>query len=155
MNGSPEPPDEDDVRAIARMLRASGREIARVRDANAASLGLTSSQADALSYIRGHPGCMITDLRTRAGSSHQAARALVERLRERGLVEVTVSDRDARARVLVITPQGILLHDRFVAMGSVTFDALRESFDDAELREFRSMLERLVTGLGLGGTIRG
>lgn len=147
-------PAENDVLAVARMLRIAGREITRRRDSHAASLGLTSSQADALTFIREHPGCMIADLQGRVGSSHQAARTLAERLRDRDLIEISASEKDARARVLNITPQGVLLHDRFLNMGAESMEPLRETFDDSELRELREGLERLVGGLGLERTVR-
>ena len=91
-------PADSDILAVARMLRIAGREVTRRRDAHAASLGLTSSQADALTFIREHPGCMIADLGAYSGSSHQAARTLVERLRESGIEVIT--DAEAGQRVL-------------------------------------------------------
>ena len=147
-------PADSDILTVARMLRIAGREVTRRRDAHAASLGLTSSQADALTFIREHPGCMIADLGSYSGSSHQAARTLVERLRERELIEVSVSDRDARARVLEITPRGILLHDRFLAMGAESFGNIRESFDEGEVRDLKDTLEKLMALLGLEQTVR-
>ena len=56
--------------------------------------------------------------------------------------------------MLNITPQGVLLHDRFLNMGAESMEPLRETFDDSELRELREGLERLVGGLGLERTVR-
>lgn len=140
-------PADGDVLSIARMLRIAGREIMTKRNANAATLGMTSAQADALTFIREHPGCRIADLQCSLDASHQAARTMADRLRERGLIEVRVSDEDARARTLALTPEGVRLHDRFLSMGVEENSELLRGLDENEVRDLKEILRKLIDGL--------
>lgn len=140
-------PTDSEVLEIARLLRLAGREVKKKRDANAASLGLTSSQADALGLIISNPGCSISDLRDGLGASHQAAAAMADRMREAGLIESRVSPDDARARSLWPTGRGSSVYREFVEMGVEVNGNLLDGIPDAEAERLREMLGTVVGNL--------
>ena len=51
------------------------------------------------------------DLKAHLGITHQAARAIVERMAARGLVQTEVSKTDARYRDVALTPRGVEIFD--------------------------------------------
>ena len=61
-----------DLLSVARKVRVAGKELKKRRDRNAKVHGITSNQADALTFIRDNPGCSITVLR--AASAHPIRR---------------------------------------------------------------------------------
>ncbi|MDO5861529.1 MAG: MarR family winged helix-turn-helix transcriptional regulator [Thermoplasmata archaeon] len=140
------PPDSE-VLEIARLLRLAGREVKKKRDSNAASLGLTSSQADALAFVIANPGCSISDLRNALESSHQAAAAIVDRMRDAGLIETSVSEQDARVRILTPTGKGELVYGEFVDMGVDVNGNLLDGISEDDAGELRSMLSRMLDNL--------
>lgn len=139
--------DDADILTLSRMLRIAGREVHRRRDENAMTLGMTSVQADALSYIIANPGCKIADLRGPMGASHQAACGIVDRMREKGLVEISVSDRDARIRVIKATPEGHSIYNRFMDLGSKSNNCLMASLSDDERMDLHHILSKILSGL--------
>lgn len=133
-------PDDAEILETVRLIRIIGRAVRTARDANAASLGLTSSHADALGFIRDNLGCTISDLMKHERTSHQAACGTVERMREAGLIEVRVADADARARTLWATDKGRRVHDRFLELGVEVNRGILDGLTDAETDDLRRML---------------
>ncbi len=129
---------------IARMLRISGREIARKRDENAAMLGLTSAQADSIVFIKENPGCRISDLMEHLSSSHQAACTMTDRLRDKGLIESSISQTDARVRTLTLTPLGLETYEEFMRKGMTSHTHLLDQLSDEEMDTLHTILKKLV-----------
>lgn len=136
-------PSDSEILETARMIRLAGREIARKRDANASSLGITSTQADALILVRDNPGCSITFLRDNLGTTHQASRALVDRMRLNGLVLVGTHDDDARVRTVDLTDRGVRILDEFLRMGVEVNTTLFGTLDEEGFRHLRESLSRI------------
>lgn len=132
-----------DILILSRMLRIAGREVHRKRDENASTLGMTSIQADALTFIISNPGCRIADLCESMRTSHQAACGIVDRLREKGLIEVSVSREDARVRTITITSEGYELYSKFMEMGRESNRELMSELTDAELSELYTILSKI------------
>lgn len=83
---------------LARRILQLANQILRNRNEDLKELEITAEQADALRFFQGHPGCSAVDLKAHLGITHQAARAIVERMAARGLVQTEVSKTDARYR---------------------------------------------------------
>ena len=139
--------DDIDILTLSRMLRIAGREVRKRKDENATTLGMTSTQADALTYIIANPGCKIADLREPMGTSHQAACGIVDRMREKGLVEISTSDRDARVRVIKATPEGHSTYEKFMDMGCVSNSSLMANISEDERRELYLILSKILSEL--------
>lgn len=136
-------PSDNDILDTAKLIRLTGKEIARKRDSNASSLGLTSAQADALTFIEDNPGCSISDLSENMGATHQAARAIADRMRTNGLIDISVSESDGRVRNLGLTHKGRMVLDEFLRMGVDVNRELFGNLSDAEMSE----LHRLLTSV--------
>lgn len=139
--------DNIDILTLSRMLRIAGREVRKRKDENAMILGMTSTQADALTYIIANPDCRIADLCEPMGTSHQAACGIVDRMKEKGLVETSVSDRDARVRIIRATPKGHSTYERFMDMGCVSNNNLMANISEDERRELHLILSKILSGL--------
>lgn len=134
-----------DILQLSRMLRIAGREVHRKRDENASALGLTSVQADVLSYVISNPGCRIADLREPMGASHQAACGIIDRMRERGLVEISVSEQDARVRTIRVTPEGQSIYSRFMEMGNASNRNLMTDLTAEERKDLFDILTKILS----------
>ena len=83
---------------LIRKVQKVGKRLMSDRESVLSDIGVTPTQSSALLFIAATPRCRITDLGESMEISHQAARMLVERMVERGFLETTVDDEDARAK---------------------------------------------------------
>ncbi len=121
--------DEDYHRTV-RQFQKIARWMMQGRDIDLKDLDLTSIQADALMFFDKHPHSQINGLRDHLSVSHQAACGLVDRMRSKGLLNVEVSDEDARARRVSLSMEGEKtcreLRKRGASAGHAAFDCLTE-----------------------------
>ena len=145
-----------DLLSIARKVRVAGKELKKRRDRNAKVHGMTSNQADALTFIRDNPGCSITALKNCISTSHQAACGLADRLVTKGLVEFGTSD-DARVKTLALTPEGAEMLQTFYSVGVEDSMELFGNLSEEEIlildRIMDKILERMDVRRDPGGTL--
>ena len=91
---------------VARQVLILARQIKRRRNQHLRTVGLTTEQADALTFFTDQPGRTVTAFKTYQEITHQTARMIVQRLQTRGYVQLVVSPTDARAKQVVVTPSG-------------------------------------------------
>ncbi len=96
---------------LARRIQQLSHAITQRRNQDLKALGLTAEQADALLFFHAHPESAAADLKTHLGVTHQAARAIVERMVNKGLLTTRVSPHDARYKTVMLTAQGEELHE--------------------------------------------
>ena len=89
---------------VARQVLILARQIKRRRNQHLRTVGLTTEQADALTFFTDQPGRTVTAFKTYQEITHQTARMIVQRLQTRGYVQLVVSPTDARAKQVVVTP---------------------------------------------------
>ena len=82
---------------VARQVLILARQIKRRRNQHLRTVGLTTEQADALTFFTDQPGRTVTAFKTYQEITHQTARMIVQRLQTRGYVQLVVSPTDARA----------------------------------------------------------
>ena len=80
---------------LSRKIQQLSNTITQRRNRDLKKLGLTADQADALLFFHAHPESAAADLKTHLGITHQAARAIVERMVNKGLLITHVSSHDA------------------------------------------------------------
>ena len=85
---------------LTRKIQQLSHRIVLRRNKDLKSMGLTAEQADTLLFFHAHSGSSASDLRCSLGVTHQAARALVQRMADKGLLCVTPSPRDARYKLI-------------------------------------------------------
>lgn len=139
---------DEETLDLARRLRIAGNEVTRAKDRNAALVGLTSGQADALRYISGNDGCRVSDLRSHMGASHQAACGVADRLEAKGFVSSRTDESDGRAKSLRITPEGTAAMERFLEMGVIGNSRILEGLSADDRKELGRMLDTVIANLG-------
>ncbi|RAO37492.1 HTH-type transcriptional regulator PecS [Micromonospora saelicesensis] len=111
-----------------------------------AEAGLGNGEFDVLAALRreGAP-CTLTagQLSERMLVTTGAVTKRVDRLIARGLVSRSVSDSDARGRVVGLTPAGVVLTDRLIEQHLANEAAILRELSDAD----RGELERLLATL--------
>lgn len=96
---------------LSRRIQQLSNAITQRRNRDLKKMGLTADQADALLFFHAHPESAAADLKTHLGVTHQAARAIVERMVNKGLLTTRVSPHDARYKTVTLTAQGEELHE--------------------------------------------
>lgn len=119
---------------LSRRIQQLSHAITQRRNQDLKQLGLTAEQADALLFFHAHPESAAADLKIHLGVTHQAARAIVERMVNKGLLTTCVSPHDARYKTVTLTAQGEELHETMqrncADFGDVLLD--RISADDRD-----------------------
>lgn len=145
-----------DLLSVARKVRVAGKELKKRRDRNAKVHGITSNQADALTFIRDNPGCSITVLRDCISTSHQAACGHADRLVAKGLVEFGTSD-DARVKTLTLTPEGTEMLRTFYSVGVEDSMGLFGDLSEEEIRRLDKIMDKILERMDVrcdpGGTL--
>ena len=132
----------DEFRIERRMLRI-GTFLAAKRNSYLRQKGLTASQSETLLFLYGNSGISITDLKRYLKISHQAARVLVERLREKGFVSVRPDEADSRSRRIALTEQGNLLLAQLKQEGQAAGVRLLQSLSHDEIVQLDVLLQKI------------
>lgn len=132
---------------LSRRIQQLSNTITQRRNRDLKKLGLTADQADALLFFHAHPESAAADLKTHLGITHQAARAIVERMVNKGLLVTRVSSHDARYKVVTLTAQGEELHETMqrncTDFGDVLLDHISAEDRDTLLKLITQTLDNL------------
>ncbi|MCT7373787.1 MarR family winged helix-turn-helix transcriptional regulator [Chelativorans salis] len=112
---------------------------------------LTPVQFAALDALRHRPGVDQAGLADMIAKDRATAGAVVDRLRQKGLIERAVNRRDKRARELTLTSDGEAI---LAAVTPVVVQLQREilpGLDDSEYRQFIELAAKAVKATGLRG----
>lgn len=132
---------------LFRKFRMVGNGLSRERDEDLRSFGLTSNQSTAILYLDSNPGCQISDLRNHLRTSHQAACTLVDRLRAKGLVEVSASDSDGRAKSIYLSDEGRDKCAEIKRQGGSTASKALNILTPEERVQLNALLDKLSNNL--------
>ena len=92
--------------SIERTILRIGNQLLSRRSDDLKLYDLTPSQSETLLFFDRYAGARVLDLKAYLKISHQAARNIVERMKEKDLLYVTVSGADARAREVYLSEKG-------------------------------------------------
>ena len=95
---------------LTRKIQQLSHRIVLRRNEDLKSMGLTAEQADTLLFFHAHSAAP-PPTTVQLGVTHQAARALVQRMADKGLLCVTPSPRDARYKLIALTAEGEELYE--------------------------------------------
>lgn len=132
---------------IERTIRKIGNHLMNGRDDDLKRYNLTSNQSNSLLYFDKHPGALVLDLKDYLKISHQAARNIVERMKEKDLLYVVVSEKDARARQIYLTESGQATCDELKKLGSQVGTHLLRGLSEEEKQTLAGLLEKIVQDL--------
>ena len=132
---------------LSRKIQQLSNTITQRRNLEHKKHSMTSDQADALLFIHAHPESAAADLKTHLGITHQAARAIVERMVNKGLLITHVSSHDARYKTVTLTAQGEELHETMhrncTDFGDVLLDHISAEERDTLLKLITQTLDNL------------
>ena len=114
--------------------------------ASLAELGLGFAQAHALRMLDPEHPMPMSALAERLFCDASNVTGIVDRLERRGLVERRSAEGDRRVKALVLTPAGVELRDRVLAVMSEPPEAIA-SLSVADQRALRDILARAVEQL--------
>ena len=124
---------------LSRKIQKLSNTITQRRNRDLKKLGLTAEHA--------HPESAAADLKTHLSVTHQAARAIVERMVNKGLLITRVSSHDARYKVVTLTAQGEELHETMqrncTDFGDVLLDHISAEERDTLLKLITQTLDNL------------
>lgn len=146
MNAVYESRDEEYL-DVARKINRVGRKMNVGRGRDLESVGLTSNQADAIGFFIRNPGSQISDLRDWLDISHQAACGLVDRMKAKGLLIVTTSDSDARARDIRVSPEGERLFVQIGILGTRAGERVMKGISEEDVHRLADLLDRMLENL--------
>ena len=132
---------------VARQVLILARQIKRRRNQHLRTLGLTTEQADALTFFTDQPGRTVTAFKTYQEITHQTARMIVQRLQTRGYVQLVVSPTDARAKQVVVTPSGRAKREQLRQHGWQTSAQMFAHLDAEQQQVFLDLLRQVNQNL--------
>lgn len=128
---------------IDRLLLKSGSALNNLRAKDLKSYDLTASQSETILFFAAHTDKNIRDLADHLLITHQAARKLVEKLKEKDILATTESPEDRRSVRVGLTDHGrqlcVLLKGRGASLGA---NLLRE-FTVEEKKQLLNYLEKI------------
>ncbi|MCG0573672.1 Transcription regulator, MarR family [Lactiplantibacillus plantarum] len=132
---------------VARQVLILARQIKRRRNQHLRTVGLTTEQADALTFFTDQPGRTVTAFKTYQEVTHQTARMIVQRLQTRGYVQLVVSPTDARAKQVVVTPSGRAKREQLRQHGWQTSAQMFAHLDAEQQQVFLDLLRQVNQNL--------
>lgn len=133
----------DSIRQIVRVLRLASREAEK-------RVGLSGAQLFVLQKLAEGGVLSVNDLAERTHTHQSSVSVVVQRLVERGLVDRTRSQKDARQAEVTVTAAGrASLKAAPTAAQDQIVEAL-EKFSGRDLKQLAESLDRLVEELGIG-----
>lgn len=138
--------DPDPILIIGQMARLTQLYDLHLRPPFEAA-GLGSGDFDVLAALR-RTGKPFTLTPSQLGSSllvtSGAITKRIDRLEARDLVQRTVSEADARGRLVALTPAGVELADRLIAVHLANENGLLAALNSAERGQLAALLGRLA-----------
>ncbi|ALG26712.1 MarR family transcriptional regulator [Lactiplantibacillus plantarum] len=132
---------------VARQVLILARQIKRRRNQHLRTVGLTTEQADALTFFTDQLGRTVTAFKTYQEITHQTARMIVQRLQTRGYVQLVVSPTDARAKQVVVTPSGRAKREQLRQHGWQTSAQMFAHLDAEQQQVFLDLLRQVNQNL--------
>ncbi|OUO93027.1 MarR family transcriptional regulator [Cloacibacillus sp. An23] len=136
---------EEDFIIERRILRI-GNMVLATRDADLKRFGLTTVQSETLLFFDRHAGALAADLKDYLSVSHQAARGIVERMKEKGLLYAVVGD-DARGKRTYLTEKGRKLCSELKKKGSALGAGLLSGLSDEEKKALYFTLDKIIKNI--------
>lgn len=132
---------------IERNILKIGNRLLNMRSEDLKAFDLTPTQSETLLFFDRRPGAMIYDLRDHMKITHQAARNIIERMKEKDLLCVEASDTDARARKVFLSEKGHTICELLKQKGTDVGSNLLRALNEEEKQELALLLEKIIQTL--------
>ena len=134
---------------IERLILKAGNALNNIRTKDLSDNNLTSVQSETILFYAANEGSNIKDLAAHLKITHQAARKLVVKLKEKGILETEISAGDRRNTCIRLTEGGSALCGKLKKKGTSNGEILLKGFSDNEkqlLAEYLVRIEKNITG---------
>ncbi len=132
---------------LERSILLIGHHLSNTRSADLKEYGLTASQWETLLFYGTHEGAHIKDLQEHLQVSHQAARSLVERMKEKQLLRIEISLEDAREKNVFPTEEGQRVLRELTKKGTHTGETVLQGLTDPEKEQLLGLLHKVRENL--------
>ncbi|KUH59375.1 hypothetical protein AUL39_03395 [Tractidigestivibacter scatoligenes] len=110
-------------------------------------LELTPAQSEAVLFVHEHPEESISSLKNCLGISHQAAQALVSRMKRKGIIQTEISPIDSRQVTMRLTQLGNQTYTAILKDGADALSAITVGMTEEEKAALETLLDRLLSNL--------
>ena len=132
---------------LPRKIQQLSHHITQRRNQDLRQMGLTAEQADTLLFFHTYPESAAADLKTYLGVTHQAARAIVERMVNKGLLDTHISSHDARYKMIMLTALGEELYAN-MQKNCINFgDLLLEHINAADQYKLLILIQQVLENM--------
>jgi DNA-binding MarR family transcriptional regulator len=128
---------------IERLLLKSGNALNNTRLDDLKKYNLTPSQSEAILYFANNDKKNIKGLAEHLKITHQAARKLVEKLKDKDIFAVEVSMDDKRSVYVVLTEKGMQLCNELRKCGTSVGELLLDGLKAEEKEQLLKYLEKI------------
>lgn len=129
---------------LQRKILKLGNKLVNTRNVDLKTHDLTPNQSETLLYFDAHPGEVIVNLKDYLEISHQAARNIIERMKLKSLLYVTVSAADARARQVYLTAKGQTICDQLKVNGTSVGHTILSQLSVSERQQLAHLLDKIT-----------
>ena len=132
---------------IERNILKIGNRLLNQRSDDLKYFDLTPNQSETLLFFERHDGAMIQDLREYLQVTHQAATKIVDRMRDKELLIISISASDARAKEIRLTEKGQGIFQQLKKKGSNVGSNLLRTLNEDEKNQLAVLLEKIIQNL--------
>lgn len=132
---------------LARKILQLANQIIRNRNEDLRKLGITTEQADTLLFFQNNNNQSAVDLKMHLGVTHQAARAIIERMVTKGLLQTEISQTDARYRDVSLTSYGLELLNAMQTNCTHIGNRLLSHMNDEDKEKFTVLISQALENL--------
>lgn len=129
---------------IERKILKLGNRLISTRNEELKHIDLTSSQSETLLFFGRYDGAKILDLKEYLNVSHQAAQKIVDRMREKGFLRISISADDARAKSVSLTENGKQLYAYLKNNGEDVGRKLLNNLSEEEKETLCLLLDKIT-----------
>lgn len=126
------------IHAIMHLYRSR-----QYRDLRGTPFELSHMENKVLAFFARHPGATQSDLVQQSGRDKAQLTRLIRGLRDKGLLEARVDDKDRRSTLLQLTSEGKRIHRNLQAQGARLNALAVEGLTEEECRRLLGMLARV------------
>lgn len=127
---------------IVRGILKLGNKLNYIRDNDLEKRNLTAVQSETMLFFGVNEGANVSELKDHLKISHQAARNILERLKNKNYLYTTVSEKDKRSNSVFLTDEGKVLYASLKATGSKEGSSLLDGFSNKEKDEFLKLIKK-------------
>ena len=132
---------------IERMILKIGNQLNYMRDIDLEQKNLTPVQSETMLYFGTNEGATASGLKDHLKITHQAARNIVERLKQKNYLYTVVSKNDGRANAVFLTEEGKKMYSSLKENGNRAGKALLAGFSDEEKKQLLLLIRKAAVNM--------